>query len=160
VLVVESVLKSVALLLVCLNMSPFDMSLSLVGLEQGAKVTAHYNTNQTTLLPLISQFGQQQIHTVQANLTEEAAVAELFHRATSSDFGEVQVLVLNHAIAPVADEPVWKMSLERWKHTIDTNLTSFFIVAKEYLTRLETSPAIVKDEASMVLIGSTAGKYG
>lgn len=50
------------------------------------------------------------------------------------------------------------MSLERWRNTIDTNLTSSFIVAKEYLRRLEG--AVVKDNAAIVLIGSTAGKYG
>ncbi|KXN90413.1 3-oxoacyl-[acyl-carrier-protein] reductase FabG [Leucoagaricus sp. SymC.cos] len=52
------------------------------------------------------------------------------------------------------------MPLERWKRTIDTNLTSPFIVAKEYLKQLETAPDAVKDKASVVIIGNTAGKYG
>lgn len=128
-------------------------------LEQGAKVTAHYNTTNSSLQPLICQYGSEHIQAVQANLTEESAVEDLFRKATSN-FGEFHVLILNHAVAPVADEPVWKMSLERWKHTIDTNLTSSFIVAREYLKRLQDAPTTIKDNASILLIGSTAGKYG
>jgi NAD(P)-dependent dehydrogenase (short-subunit alcohol dehydrogenase family) len=128
--------------------------------EQGAKVTAHYNTNVTTLQPLIFQYGSARIQALQANLVEEQAVIDLFHEATSSSFGEIHVLILNHAIGDIADEPVWKMPLERWKRTIDTNLTSSFIVAKEYLKQLEAASDTIKDRASVVLIGSTAGKYG
>jgi NAD(P)-dependent dehydrogenase (short-subunit alcohol dehydrogenase family) len=75
-------------------------------------------------------------------------------------FGEVQVLILNHGIYPTTDEPIWKMPLEQWRNTIDTNLTSFFIVAKEYLGRLEGASEAVRDKASIIIIGSSAGKFG
>ncbi|KAJ3570189.1 hypothetical protein NP233_g4580 [Leucocoprinus birnbaumii] len=127
--------------------------------EQGAKVTAHYNTNSTTLQPLLSQFGTQTIQTLQADLTEEQAVTQLFDSATST-FGPVHILILNHAIVSSVKEPVWKISLERWKRTIDVNLTSCFIMTKEYLKRLEVASEEVKDRASILIIGSTAGKYG
>ncbi|KAF9442823.1 NAD dependent epimerase/dehydratase [Macrolepiota fuliginosa MF-IS2] len=128
--------------------------------EQGAKVTAQYNTSHAPLQPLISQYGANFVQALQANLTEEDAVEKLFREATGSSFGEVQVLVLNHGIWPTADEPVWKLPLERWKRTIDTNLTSTFIVAKEYLKRLEVSSTHIKDKAAIVMIGSTSGKFG
>ncbi|KAF5353415.1 hypothetical protein D9756_007883 [Leucocoprinus leucothites] len=128
--------------------------------EQGAKVTAHYNTNSKTLQPLISQYGPQQIQALQANLVEEEAVAKLFRDAASSPFGEVSILILNHAISSSVKEPLWKISLERWKHTIDVNLTSSFIVTKEYLKRLNGASETVKDRTSVVIIGSTAGKLG
>ncbi|KAL0952832.1 hypothetical protein HGRIS_007057 [Hohenbuehelia grisea] len=54
------------------------------------------------------------------------------------------------------------MSLDQWKHTLDTNLTSSFLVAREMLRGLDAPGVVdeVKDKASIVLIGSTAGKYG
>jgi NAD(P)-dependent dehydrogenase (short-subunit alcohol dehydrogenase family) len=52
------------------------------------------------------------------------------------------------------------MPLERWRNTIDTNVTASFIVAKEYVRRLQDASVTVKDNASVIIIGSTAGKYG
>lgn len=40
------------------------------------------------------------------------------------------------------------------------NLTSSFLVCREYLRRLEDASAEEKEKASIVIIGSTAGKYG
>lgn len=127
--------------------------------EQGAKVTAHYNTNSSTLQPLISQYGTQQIQALQANLVEEDTVAKLFQDATSA-LGAVQILILNHAISCSVKEPLLKISLERWRNIIDVNLTSSFIVTKEYLNRLEAASSAIKDMASVIIIGSTAGKFG
>lgn len=78
------------------------------------------------------------------------------------------MLVLCHGIWPREDECVWQMSLERWRHTLDTNLTSFFVVVKEFLSRLAglasgtTANASegVLDNVAVVMIGSTDGKYG
>jgi NAD(P)-dependent dehydrogenase (short-subunit alcohol dehydrogenase family) len=52
------------------------------------------------------------------------------------------------------------MSLDRWQTTINTNLTSSFLVAREYLRNLKLASPDSKEVAAMVLIGSTAGKYG
>ncbi|KAJ7151110.1 NAD(P)-binding protein [Mycena filopes] len=128
-------------------------------LEQGAKVTAHYNTNISTLHPLIEEFGAQRVVAVAANLTVEADVAGLFEAAGKA-LGPVHVVIINHGIWPTADEPVAQMSLARWQGTIDTNLTAAFLVAREYLRQLKTAPDAVKDRASMLFVGSAAGKFG
>jgi NAD(P)-dependent dehydrogenase (short-subunit alcohol dehydrogenase family) len=52
------------------------------------------------------------------------------------------------------------MSLDRWKTTIDTNLTSSFLVTREYLKQLKTASLESKEKAAIIFIGSTAGKYG
>ncbi|KAF5353513.1 hypothetical protein D9756_007886 [Leucocoprinus leucothites] len=135
------------------------LEISRLFLEYGAKVTAQYNTTQTTLQPLAFQYGER-IQARQADLTDEDAVNKLFHDAATGSFGDVQVLILNHGIWPTADEPIRNMPLERWRKTIDTNLTSSFITAKEYMWRLELAAAVVKDNASIIMIGSAAGKYG
>jgi len=128
-------------------------------LKQGAKVTAHYNTNAASLNALISEFGSHKIHAVQANLSAEDDVARLFSNSASA-LGPVQVLVVNHAISPPEDDLVVNMSLARWRNTIDTNLTAAFLVSREYLRQLESASEELKAKASIVFVGSTAGKYG
>ncbi|KAF8958584.1 NAD(P)-binding protein [Flammula alnicola] len=123
--------------------------------EQGAIVTAHYNTNFKPL----SKFADSRGQTIKADLTKEKEVVELFKNAKYT-FGPVQILVINHAISVVKDEYLWEMSLDRWKTTMDANLTSSFLVAREYLRELKNVSGNLKEEASIVLIGSTAGKYG
>ena len=74
----------------------------------------------------------------------------------------IQILVVNHGIWPTDDVPVARMTLEQWNNTISTNLTSSFLVVREYLRRLE-NPAVSdvqREKAAIILIGSTAGKYG
>lgn len=136
------------------------LEISRLFLEQGAKVTAHYNTNKDSLQALLTHFGPDRVQVLQANLIIESAVEALFSAASSTAFGPVQVLILNHGIWPYIPEPIWKLSLDRWKHTIDTNLTSSFIVAKEYLKRLQGASVTAKEKASIVLIGSSSGKIG
>lgn len=123
--------------------------------EQGAIVTAHYNTNFAPL----DKFAESRSQVVQADLSKEDEVAAMFDKATYT-FGPVQILIINHAISVVKDEYIWEMSLDRWKTTMDANLTSTFLVAREYLRRLKNVASDLREEASIVLIGSTAGKYG
>jgi len=129
-------------------------------LEQGANVTAHYNTNSATLDPLVSgQFGSQ-LGVAQADLLLEEDVIRLFKTASSGPFGPVQVAIINHGIWITDDALLKDMSLERWNKTMDTNLTSSFLVAREYLRQLEKASDEAKAKASILFIGSCSGKYG
>ncbi|KAJ7602541.1 NAD(P)-binding protein [Mycena rosella] len=127
-------------------------------LKQGAKVTAHYNTNASSLNTLITEFGADRVVAAQANLAVEDDVVRLFR--ASEILGPVQIAIINHGIWPTADESVATMSLDRWRTTLDTNLTSSFLVAREFLRQLEPASDAVKAKASILFIGSTAGKYG
>lgn len=124
----------------------------------GAKVTAHYNNQRGPLLPLLQTYPT--LHIIQADLADEAAVVDLFTTLSRSDAGPVQVLVVNHAIADMQRVPVAEMSLARWNRIITTNLTSAFLVCREYLKHLKQASSEAKDKAAIVLVGSTAGKYG
>ncbi|KAG8215403.1 hypothetical protein J3R82DRAFT_9010 [Butyriboletus roseoflavus] len=106
----------------------------------GAEVTAHYNTQYGPLESLSNAYANLQA--VQADLSDETSVANMF-------------TAIAHAGRPVAD-----LTLQRWNHTISTNLTSSFLVCREYLKRLRSATSDVKEKAAIVLIGSTAGKYG
>ena len=129
----------------------------------GAKVTAHYNTNAISLDGLIDEFGAEKIEKCQADLGSEDDVVRIFGRIAEGRFGLVQVIVVNHGIFVAGDVPVSQMSLARWNKTVNANLTSSFLVIREYLKCLEglgEGRSGLKDKAAIVLVGSTAGKYG
>ncbi|KZT00370.1 NAD(P)-binding protein [Laetiporus sulphureus 93-53] len=128
-------------------------------LKQGARVTAHYNTNATSLEPLLAEYGPSRIRTVQADLSDEDDVILMFIKE-DEEFGSVQVLVVNHGYYPPLDVTVSEMTLEQWNSTITSNLTSSFLVVKEYLKHLERATIDEKDKANIVFVGSTSGKYG
>ncbi|KAG2005757.1 hypothetical protein CC2G_002137 [Coprinopsis cinerea AmutBmut pab1-1] len=129
-------------------------------LEQGAKVTAQYNSNSLTLEPIKQQYGSS-VQSLKADLTKEDDVVSLFEGAAgSTSFGPVQVLVVNHAIYNDVPAPIADMKLEQWTTTLTANLTSSFLVAREYLFRLRGASEEKRRGAAIVSIGSTAGKYG
>ncbi|KAF9791875.1 NAD-P-binding protein [Thelephora terrestris] len=132
-------------------------------LVHGAKVTAHYNTNASSLDGLVGEFGTDRIQILQADLGDEGDNLLLFRKMAEGGFGPAQVIVVNHAIYVTEDVPVSQMSLEQWNRTVNANLTSTFLVIREYLRGLESlgeDRRSLKDKAAVVLIGSTAGKYG
>ncbi|KIM41997.1 hypothetical protein M413DRAFT_142708 [Hebeloma cylindrosporum] len=125
--------------------------------NQGAIVTAHYHSSYAPLKRFEGLSAKRQA--IKADLTKEQEVIALFKSAQST-YGPVQILVINHAISVVEDADLWEMSLDRWQNTINTNLTSSFLVAREYLRNLKIASEDLKEKAAIVLIGSTAGKYG
>ena len=78
----------------------------------------------------------------------------------SRAFGPVQVVVVNHGYWPPEDVPVARMTLAQWNATIATDLTSTFLVLRAFLRGLERADAAARENAAIVMIGSTAGKFG
>ncbi|KAF9235902.1 NAD(P)-binding protein [Melanogaster broomeanus] len=123
----------------------------------GARVTAHYNTQLAPLEALSKTYPNLQI--VQSDLSNEASVINMF--STVADIANpVQVLVVNHGIWLPENVPVVDMTLGQWNYTIATNLTSSFLVCREYLKNLKNAQPAAKEKAAIVFIGSTDGKYG
>ena len=52
------------------------------------------------------------------------------------------------------------MSLKQWNSTMDIDLTSSFLVTREDLRGLQATSENVKDYASIIFMGSCAGKFG
>lgn len=122
-------------------------------------MVAQYNTNKATLTPLQEEYPQQLL-VLQADLTKEDQVSNLFDQVGKEEkFGIVQVLVVNHAIYNSVSVPIADMQLEQWTTTITANLTSSFLVARSYLSRLRGIGGGGGNSA-IVLVGSTAGKFG
>jgi len=121
-------------------------------------VTAHYNSQFGPIQELLASNANLQY--VQVNLSQEEAVVAMFESLSNTPHGPVQVAIVNHAIYLTLDVPIAGMTLDQWNTTITANLTSSFLVCREYLKHLENASSDMKEKAAIVLIGSTAGKYG
>ncbi len=111
---------------------------------EGAEVVAHYNQGRKRAEGL----GASQL--VQADLTREDEVERLFKEA-----GTLDACAALAGVWPEDDVPVWELPLERWEETLRLNLTTTFLVAREFLREVKRS-----GHGSLVLVGSTAGIFG
>ncbi|HVM36685.1 MAG TPA: SDR family oxidoreductase [Actinomycetota bacterium] len=118
---------------------------------EGAKVALHYRSSRDRAEKLMGEVGGVALR---ADLTIEnetdALVADAVRRLHRLD-----VLIANAGAWPRADEPVWDMSLERWRQTLAANLDTVFLSCKAFLrhvTRTRTG--------NIVIIASTAGLFG
>ena len=114
---------------------------------EGADVVVHYNTSRDRAEELAAEVGGV---AVQADLTSEAQVDALFETA-----GDLDVCAAVAGYWPREDEPVWQLPLERWRATLDANLTVTFLTARGFLRCVERT-----GRGNLVLVGSTAGRFG
>jgi 3-oxoacyl-[acyl-carrier protein] reductase len=117
-----------------------------------ARVVVHYNRGEERARALADEIGAAGV--AQADVTREDDVERLFAEARSA-LGQVDVCVQVQGMWPKEDVPVWELPLERFEETLRVNLTSAFLVAREYLREVERT-----GHGSLVLVGSTAGVFG
>lgn len=76
-------------------------------------------------------------------------------------YGRIDVCVANAGVWPEPDVPFHRMSEERVRRTVDTNLLGAAWTAQAFLDQLQrTGPRDDGHGASLVFIGSTAAKFG
>jgi 3-oxoacyl-[acyl-carrier protein] reductase len=119
---------------------------------EGANVVLHYHRGRDRAEALAEELGGAAI--VGADLTNEAEVDALFAQAREA-VGDVDVCAAVAGVWPNEDEPVWALSLERWEDTLRANLTATFLTARGFLREVERT-----GHGSLVLVGSTAGRFG
>jgi 3-oxoacyl-[acyl-carrier protein] reductase len=119
---------------------------------EGARVLVHYHRGEGRARALAEELGG--VPLAQADLTVEDDVDRLFEEARAA-FGSVDVCVQVQGVWPREDVPVWELSVERWEETIRQNLTTTFLVAREFLREVARNGS-----GSLVLVGSTAGIFG
>ena len=119
---------------------------------EGSRVLVHYFRGEERASGLAEELGGAPI--AQADLTVEAEVERLFAEARAA-LGRVDVCVEVQGVWPRDDVPVWELPLERWEATLRLNLTTTFLVAREFLREVERN-----GHGSLVLVGSTAGIFG
>src|SRR5204863_7660601 len=115
---------------------------------ESAEVIVHYHRGRDRAEALAEELGGASL--VGADLTNEAEVDRLFAAA-----GPLDVSAAVAGAWPREDVPVWELPLERWRETLNANLTASFLTARGFLRGLaERGPG------SLVLVGSTAGRFG
>ena len=112
---------------------------------EGSHVVVHWHRGGERAEVVAAETGGS---LVQADLTEEASVGAMFAAA-----GRLDVCAAVAGVWPREDTPVWELSLERWRETLDANLTASFLTARGFLGQLE-------GDGALVLVGSTAGLVG
>jgi 3-oxoacyl-[acyl-carrier protein] reductase len=113
---------------------------------EGADVVVHYHRGRERAEALAGEVGAR---VAGGDLTDEREVARVFAEA-----GELDVCAAIAGVWPQDDTPVWELSLERWRATLDANLTATFLTARGFLAQLGDR------EGALVLCGSTAGLVG
>ena len=115
---------------------------------EGAEVIVHYHRGRDRAEGLAEELGAALV--AGADLTDEAEVDELF-----GAIGPLDVCAAVAGVWPREDMPVWDLSLERWRETLDANLTASFLTARGFLRGVAA-----RGHGSLVLVGSTAGIFG
>src|SRR5205085_2664421 len=119
---------------------------------EGARVAVHYHRGRDRAVALAEEIGGAPI--LYADLTVEDDVDALFEAAREA-LGRVDICAAVAGVWPSEDRPVWELPLERWRATLDANLTATFLTARAFLREAERNGA-----GSLVLVGSTAGIFG
>ena len=118
---------------------------------EGARVGVHYHSNRAAAEALAAEIGGTAL---QADLRDEASADALVPAAVDA-LGRLDACVANAGTWEPDDVPVARMSLDRWRSTLDANLTATFLTARAYLRHVEATGA-----GSLVLVSSTAGLFG
>lgn len=129
---------------------------------EGARVVVHYNHSGRAadrLVDEVTAAGGEAL-AVQADLTREGDTDQLYKEALGR-FGRLDGVVVNAGIWVEEAAPVHRMSLAQWKGTLDADLTSAFLTCRGFLRHVANrSGDDEAGEASIVLVGSTAGLVG
>jgi 3-oxoacyl-[acyl-carrier protein] reductase len=115
---------------------------------EGAEVVVHYHRARDRAETLAAELGGALV--AGADLTSEAEVDQLFAEA-----GPLDVCAAVAGVWPREDVPVWELPVERWRETLDANLTASFLTARGFLRGVAD-----RGHGSLVLVGSTAGIFG
>jgi 3-oxoacyl-[acyl-carrier protein] reductase len=119
---------------------------------EGARVLVHYHRGEDRARALADELGGAPV--VQADLTSEEDVDRLFDEAREA-LGRVELCAAVAGVYPSEDVAVWELDLARLERTLRENLIVTFLTARAFLRGLgEARPA------ALVLVGSTAGRFG
>jgi 3-oxoacyl-[acyl-carrier protein] reductase len=118
---------------------------------EGARVVVHYRSSADAAERLAAEIGGVML---QADLRDETQADALVPDAVAA-LGRLDACVANAGTWDPDYVPLARMSLERWRGTIESNLTATFLTARGYLRHVGQAGA-----GSLVLVGSTAGIFG
>ena len=119
---------------------------------EGCRVAVHYHRGRERAEAVAA--GLEGAVVVQADLTREEDAERLFSEVVEA-FGGVDVCAAVAGVWPSEDVPVGALPLERWRATLDANLTATFLTARGFLREVGRT-----GHGSLVMVASTAGLVG
>jgi 3-oxoacyl-[acyl-carrier protein] reductase len=120
---------------------------------EGARVALHFHRGVDAATALAGELGGVALG---ADLRDEAAADALVPAARDA-LGRLDVCVANAGVWPREDVPVADLPLERWRATLDANLTATFLTARAFARHAREAGV---EDAALVLVASTAGRFG
>jgi 3-oxoacyl-[acyl-carrier protein] reductase len=128
---------------------------------EGCSLALHAHARGGQLSSLVARKGLEARASCQrADLRSEAEIERAFD-AWADRFGRIDVCVANAGIWPADPEPLQRISPARVREVIEINLLGALWTARGFLRLLErTGPRRDGHGASLLLIGSTAGRFG
>jgi 3-oxoacyl-[acyl-carrier protein] reductase len=122
---------------------------------EGARLGLHCHRHADAVERMAEELALETLP-LQADLRDEAQTAAMFDAAIAS-LSRVDALVVNAGIWVAQATPLHEMGSGQWRATLDADLTSAFLTCRAFLRHLARQP---REDASIVLVGSTAGLYG
>ncbi len=95
--------------------------------QEGATVVVNYKSNKLLAQEVVKTIGKEHAVAIQADVSNQSDVASLVSRVMDT-YGRIDVLVNN---AGEIGERGWKTDVSAWNHTIDSNLTSAWLMIRE-----------------------------
>lgn len=118
---------------------------------EGARVAAHHHRGVAAAEALVAEIGGTALR---ADLRDEAE-ADALVPAAAAALGRLDVVVANAGVWPREPVDVADLDLERWRATLDANLTATFLTCRAFLRHARTTGS-----GALVLVSSTAGVFG
>lgn len=119
---------------------------------EGAHVVVCYNQSEAAAKAVQQEIGADHATLMQADVTDEAAVKRVVVAALKIS-GKIDILVNN--VGVIFRPGDWQSDVKTWQKTIDTNLTSAWLMIKH------VAPHMQKAEAgSIINIASVYGNLG
>ncbi|HUR48064.1 MAG TPA: SDR family oxidoreductase [Acidimicrobiales bacterium] len=118
---------------------------------EGGRVAVHYNSSASEAGVLANEVGGIAL---QADLRDEKQADGLIPACVKA-LGGLDVVVANAGVWPKEDVPVSELSLDRWRATLDANLTATFLTARAWARHVGTAKS-----GALVMVSSTAGVFG
>jgi 3-oxoacyl-[acyl-carrier protein] reductase len=119
---------------------------------EGCRVAVHYHRGRERAEAVAAELEGAVV--VQADLTREDDAERLFAEVVEELRG-VDVCAAVAGVWPSEDVPVGELGLDRWRSTLDANLTATFLTARGFLREVKRT-----GHGSLVMVASTAGLVG
>jgi 3-oxoacyl-[acyl-carrier protein] reductase len=122
---------------------------------EGARVVVHHRTAGPAAERLAAELGGIALR---ADLTVADEVERLVGDAVAG-LGGLDAVVANAGVWPVEDLPLWELPIDRWRHTVEVDLTGTFLTLRAFLRHVAARAEHDRPPA-VVMVGSTAGTFG